>query len=244
MHWQIQIFSGGGNIAIGTRALSKYNISSFILTGNVAIGYQALEDLLIGQRNIGIGHECLGALTSGYDNIVIGYSSGGNYTTEHDNIILGRDPGVGGEIRTMRLGTPSVTQTTIIRGIRSYAVPAGTTLQIDTNDRVGVVPSSERYKDDIVDAKDYDDVVDRLKVVNFVYKEDPNSLKQVGLIAEQVFQVEPELVVLDEDNLPFTVNYIALVPILLQRVQQLKQQYENNSMLIKQIKQQVENLLV
>jgi hypothetical protein len=240
-------FSGSGNVAIGTRALNAYNDSAATLTGNVAIGYRTLNKLLTGQRNTGIGPESLNDLTSGSDNIAIGFFVGSNYPTGNENILMGREFGNGGDASVMKLGNSfsGATENTIIRGIRSYAVPAGTTLQIDSDDRIGVVPSSERYKDDIIDAKDYNDIVDRLKVVNFVYKEDPNSLKQVGLIAEQVFQVEPELVVLDDDeNLPFTVNYIALVPILLQQVQHLKQQNQSDLILINELKQQVENLLV
>jgi hypothetical protein len=216
----LSVTTGSSNVGIGHNALQSATTANL----NVAVGVDTLSTVESAGGNIAIGQEALQFLTTGVENIAIGALSGSVYRTESGNIVLGTDPGEANETFAMRFGHGQSTTKTIIRGIRSYAVPAGTTLQIDSDDRVGVVPSSERYKDDIVDAKDYDDVVDRLKVVNFVYKEDPNSLKQVGLIAEQVFQVEPELVVLDEDNLPFTVNYIALVPILLQQVQQLKQQ--------------------
>jgi hypothetical protein len=52
-----------------------------------------------------------------------------------------------------------------------------------------------------------------------VYKTHPD-IEQVGLIAEEVEEQIPELVVRDDDGLIQTVKYLDLIPILLQKIQQ------------------------
>jgi hypothetical protein len=45
---------------------------------------------------------------------------------------------------------------------------------------------------------------------------------EIGLIAEEVEELYPELVAYDENNLPYTVKYMDLIPILLQKLQLLE----------------------
>ena len=51
---------------------------------------------------------------------------------------------------------------------------------------------------------------------------DNSENKQVGLIAEEFIHVYPDLVVYDDNNLPYTVRYMDLISILLQKVQQME----------------------
>jgi hypothetical protein len=55
--------------------------------------------------------------------------------------------------------------------------------------------------------------------VSFCYKADPTATRQYGLIAEEVAEVYPELVVRDADGKPETVAYQALPAMLLNEVQ-------------------------
>ena len=71
-------------------------------------------------------------------------------------------------------------------------------------------------KENIIDAKNYD--ISKFRVVNFNYKDDPDNI-QVGLIAEEVAEIYPELIAYDENNMPYTVKYMDLISILLQKVQ-------------------------
>jgi len=63
----------------------------------------------------------------------------------------------------------------------------------------------------------------RLKPVSFRYRSDPSAL-QYGLIAEQVAKVMPTLAVYGKDGLPETVKYQDLPVLLLNELQQQRQQ--------------------
>ena len=66
----------------------------------------------------------------------------------------------------------------------------------------------------------------KLCPVSFVYKHDSNNNKQFGLIAEEVNEIYPELIVRDERGEIFTINYIELIPLLLKQIQELEMQVE------------------
>lgn len=59
----------------------------------------------------------------------------------------------------------------------------------------------------------------RLRPVTFRYKQDPLGQRQYGLIAEEVAQVYPELVVRGAKGEVESVQYYELVPMLLNEVQ-------------------------
>lgn len=67
-----------------------------------------------------------------------------------------------------------------------------------------------------------DDVQEKmvqLRPVNFVYKSDENNTMQYGLIAEEVNDVFPNIVVRDAEGEIYTLNYMALIPMLIKHNQ-------------------------
>jgi len=62
----------------------------------------------------------------------------------------------------------------------------------------------------------------RLRPISYRYTTEPNAT-HYGLIAEEVEKVMPELVVRDGKNRPESVQYIELVPLLLNEVQRQRQ---------------------
>jgi hypothetical protein len=93
-----------------------------------------------------------------------------------------------------------------------------------------VASSSRSVKEDIRDlARESDDLM-RLRPVAFRYKRevDPSGLTQFGLIAEEVAEVYPDLVIEDRDGRPQTVRYHLLIPMLLN---ELQKQYRANQAL-------------
>ncbi len=60
-----------------------------------------------------------------------------------------------------------------------------------------------------------------LNPVNFVYNSDRTETKQYGLIAEEVKEVFPELVVNEQDGTPLTVRYDMLPVLLLNEMKKL-----------------------
>ncbi|HAH63983.1 MAG TPA: hypothetical protein DCL72_00560 [Rhizobiales bacterium] len=59
----------------------------------------------------------------------------------------------------------------------------------------------------------------RLRPVTFRYRQDPQGIRQYGLIAEEVVNVFPELVTRGSDGAVESVQYHELVPMLLNELQ-------------------------
>jgi hypothetical protein len=91
---------------------------------------------------------------------------------------------------------------------------------VDSAGLIGVLSSSLRTKQDVADMEDVE-WIDRLHPVNFCYRSTP-GVKQYGLIAEEVENVNRDLVGYDWEGLPDSVNYDRLVPVLLKAVQDLR----------------------
>jgi hypothetical protein len=80
-------------------------------------------------------------------------------------------------------------------------------MAIDVNGKVGTLPSSRRFKDDIKPMDKTSEAILALKPVTFHYKDDSKHRPQFGLIAEEVAEVDWSLVVLDKEGKPFSVRY-------------------------------------
>ena len=59
----------------------------------------------------------------------------------------------------------------------------------------------------------------QLRPVTFAYNNDETETKQYGLIAEEVAEVFPDIIVKDKEGLPYTVQYHVLPALLLNEVQ-------------------------
>ena len=102
--------------------------------------------------------------------------------------------------------TPSVlalqgTQTqTFIAGIRGVAtgVANAVNVLIDSNGQLGTMNSSRRFKHKITAMESTSESILALRPVTFRYKSDKTDTSQFGLIAEEVAEVNPDLVVRDE----------------------------------------------
>jgi hypothetical protein len=106
---------------------------------------------------------------------------------------------------------------------------------IDSNGQLGTISSSRRYKEDISDMGSASDRLLQLQPVTFRYKDAYTNGEQpldYGLIAEEVAEVFPELVVFNKDDQPETVKYRLLSSLLLNELQkqnaELKHQYHVN----------------
>jgi len=84
------------------------------------------------------------------------------------------------------------------------------------------VPSSIRYKENVEDMKDASSPIFELRPVTFTYKVDPTHAQQFGLIAEEVYEVMPALVVKDGNGQIETVKYHELASLLLNELIKLQ----------------------
>ena len=88
---------------------------------------------------------------------------------------------------------------------------------IDANGRLGTTTSSVRFKQNIQPMDKASEAILALKPVTFRYKKelDPENIPQFGLVAEEVAQIDPNLVVKDDQGNPYTVRYEAVNAMLL-----------------------------
>jgi len=219
--------SGYRNIAIGDSTLS--NIQSDFQ--NIAVGYQSLQGFNGGSQNISIRTVAGSLLATGAMNILIGDTAGHNYTAAESGNILLNSEGVAAENNTLRIGFATGTggqdiNAAYICGINGITV-TGTAVLVSSSDKLGVAVSSRRFKDNIQDMGDVSSSLMSLRPVTFTYAigEDTTSI-QPGLIAEEVHEVMPSLVVYDKEGLPQTVKYHELPSLLLNELQKSNKMIE------------------
>ena len=121
-------------------------------------------------------------------------------------------------------GTTSTQSATYVAGIYGVkTATAGTAVFIDSSGQLGTVSSSIRYKEDVQPMASASERLLKLRPVQFRYKKaDASGEKpiQYGLIAEEVAEVYPELVVRDATTGRIDgVRYDELAPMLLNEVQ-------------------------
>ncbi len=204
--------TGTYNTANGLQALYSNATGNF----NIAIGIQALLHNTTGNHNAAIGIQALDSNTSGSNNIALGHLAGENLTTGINNIDIGNG-GVASESGRIRIGTTGFQLATFIAGIRGVTTgnPNAIPVLIDPVGQLGTASSSRRFKKEIKSMDRASEAILALKPVTFHYKSDATGTPQFGLIAEEVAEVNPDLVVRDETGEIYTVRYDAVNAMLL-----------------------------
>jgi hypothetical protein len=231
---------GSNNTAVGEAAAAA-NIDGYF---NTAVGYEALDENVHGFQNTAVGDGALfyntvgssntavgGAALlnvsgSGSNNIGIGYQGGNNIIGGSNNIEIGSQGALAdgiGSTGVIRIGTSGTggQSSFFAAGISGVNV-SGATVVVNSSGQLGVVVSSERFKKDIEDMGDASSALLQLRPVTFRYKQpydDGSNPLDYGLIAEEVADVYPDLVVKDGDGKIETIQYQKLTPMLLNEVQ-------------------------
>ncbi len=200
--------NGDSNTANGNGALASNTTGNF----NAAFGASALLNNTIGGRNTAIARSALSLNTTGNFNIALGQGAGSRLTTGDSNIDIGAF-GFPGESATIRIGEGQTK--TFIDGIRGATVVGGVPVVIDGSGQLGTIVSSKRFKKEIQPMEKASEAILALKRVTFLYKSDATNTPQFGLIAEEVAEVNPDLVVRDENGDIYTVRYDAVNAMLL-----------------------------
>ncbi|MEP7155555.1 MAG: tail fiber domain-containing protein [Betaproteobacteria bacterium] len=208
----------GNNTAIGEGALSNVSGGS-----NTAVGRGAGSGTNSGNNNTFIGVNAgngVGA-TSG-NNIVIGNNAGTVANAGTDSSIYIGNAGNVTDFRAIRIGTVGTQLKAVIAGISGFSTsqPGGAVF-IDALGVMGTTNSSRRFKEDIVDMGDTSSALMKLRPVTFHYKagESGDRTLQYGLIAEEVNDVYPGLVLYAADGQIQSVAYQHLPPMLLNEFQ-------------------------
>ena len=209
--------TGVNNTAIGAFSLVANEVGS----GNTAVGQSALLNGT-GPFNTAIGAGALWSSTSGTNNIALGWHAGYHIGEGGFNIAIGNggDPF---DHNTVRIGNANHHRTFVagVQGVMT-GINDAVTVVIDSNGQLGTISSSARYKEYVNDMGKTSERLLRLRPVTFQYKEayaGGEKPQEFGLIAEEVAQIFPELVVFNKDNQPETVKYRLLSSLLLNELQ-------------------------
>ncbi len=214
---------GGGNTAVGSESL-RYNDLGH---GNTALGSQTLN-LATGSWNLALGQGALANLNTGDANIAIGLDAGQTLQGGQRNIYLGHNGGASSENNTIRIGSNSYQSKVFLAGVWSATTQfSAVPVVVDLNGQLGTVSSSRRYKEDIQDLGGTTERLFDLRPVSFRYKAQPGGPLHFGLIAEEVAEVLPELVVHGKDGQIETVAYHELVPMLLNELQKQRRKIQD-----------------
>ena len=123
--------------------------------------------------------------------------------------------------------------TCFIGNIFGNGTPAGVSVLISENGRLGTLISSKRFKEDIQPMDKASEALFSLKPVSFRYKKeiDPAGIPQLGLVAEDVEKVNPGLIVRDKEGKPYSVRYEQVNAMLLNeflKEHRTVQEFESN----------------
>jgi trimeric autotransporter adhesin len=230
--------TGFGNTATGGATMVLNTAGNT----NTATGFAALFSNIDGNDNTATGKSALSGLTSGSNNIALGAGAGDNLNTGDNNIDIG-DAGASHESNTIRIGTQGTQTITFIAGISGASI-TGIPIVINGNGRLGLRPSSQRFKTDIKQMDRVSEAIFALKPVTFRYNKqiDPDRTPEFGLVAEEVEKVNPNLVARDEQGKPYTVRYEAVNAMLLNEFLKEHKTVQQQGETIARLEKQVELL--
>ena len=197
--------AGSFNTANGERAL----FSNTVGAANTAVGHRALLNNTTGFGNTAIGATTLSNNSTGNNNIALGFFAGGAVSTADEVITIGT------------LGQ-NVSNSCYIGQIYSNIQPQvgidPDLVTINSNGRLGRANiSSRRYKHDIQPMHKASEAIYALSPVSFRYDEQYDRTQTIafGLIAEEVAEVNPDLVGRNPDGQPESVRYEQINAMLL-----------------------------
>ena len=129
----------------------------------------------------------------------------------------------------MYLGKVGTQTKTFIAGVRGITtgVADAVLVAIDSNGQLGTISSSRRYKKDIQDMRGASAGLLELRPVTFRYTQaftDGATPTQYGLIAEEVAEIYPDVVVYNDAGQAETVQYRKVNAMLLNEVQRQHRQ--------------------
>ncbi|WP_310391211.1 tail fiber domain-containing protein [Hymenobacter sp.] len=235
--------SGYTNATGGNNTFSGYQSGYATTTGNynTFVGYQSGRANTMGDFNQFFGYSSGANNTTGRHNLFVGEGSGVFNATGSDNWAFGTNagPNASNLTNTGALGYEarvSRNNSIVLGGTGSYGVNVGIgttapTYTLDVNGNIRcyllVQTSDARLKQGIRPLAGALAGVGRLRGVRYTFRQAEfkdrklPAGEQLGLLAQEVEQVYPELVSTDEQGYK-AVNYAQLAPVLIEAIKELK----------------------
>jgi hypothetical protein len=241
--------TGSDNSALG------YNAAFGNTTGsnNTAIGKSALEENMTGSNNTAVGADAFNGTYS--NSTAVGYNAqvNGNNSTA---IGFGANADAANKIR---LGNDAVTATDIAgqlsvnaqsaankysfpnnRGTANYALATnadGTTSWVDGS----ALPSDVNLKTNIQGLNGSLEKIMKLRGVSYNWKDKKRPDSEIGVIAQEVEEIYPELVI-ERENGYKAVRYISFTAILIEAVQEQQDIIEQQNQKLDEQDKDIEEL--
>lgn len=205
--------------------------------GNTFIGYRTGDQNVSGQDNTYIGEDAGGNSINGDGNTYIGFESGYNATGE-GNVFIGHQAGYNETGYNKLYISNSSTSNPLIYGDFGYrrvgiatSNPGSYTLYVNGSSYStgGWSSSDYRWKKNIQPLENCLEKVSNLKGISYVWKKDEFPGKnfsegtEIGLIAQDVEEVIPELVHTDDDGYK-SVSYEKITAVLIEAIKELKEE--------------------
>jgi hypothetical protein len=212
-----------------------------------------MEENTTGSQNTAMGDDALDGNTTGNGNVAVGKEAGNSIIDGNDNVVLGHNAGIGllHANRNVAIGTEAagpfldLDDTCFIGSIFNEPVSdpgTQTAVFVDQFNVVGIFNSSRKYKHDIQPMDRASEELYRLKPVTFKFNSDWKATTQYGLIAEEVAQVDPQLVVRKNGEL-VTVRYEQVNSMLLNEFLKEHKKVEEQQASISQLKGEMQTMV-
>jgi len=220
---------------------------------NDAFGDDAMEENTTGSQNTAMGDDALDGNTTGNGNTAVGKEARNSIIDGNDNVVLGHNAGIGivHASRNIAIGSgvsgpfADFDDTCFIGSIFGEIVSdpgSQTAVFVDQFNVVGIFNSSRRYKHDIQPMDKASETLYRLKPVSFKFNSDWKGTTQYGLIAEEVAEVDPQLVV-RRDGETITVRYEQINAMLLNEFLKEHKKVEEQQTSISQLKSEMQTMI-
>jgi trimeric autotransporter adhesin len=200
---------------------------------NVFLGHSAGDVCANGNRNVFVGKESGRSIGNGSDNVFIGYQSAMSALNISGSVVIGprAADAIAQSNRLYIANGPDAAQTLIYGEFTNVRVGIGTlaptaTLQLGVSGdgRTGLatawnVFSDARYKTNVVNITNALSLVSNINGYYYRYINDKTEKQQVGVIAQELELILPQLVFTDEEGFK-SVDYSKLTPVLIEAIKE------------------------
>jgi hypothetical protein len=255
--------SGAADNAVGAFALFNNTTGTFnnahgrdALGANVdgieneAFGDEALISSQHDSHNTAVGDNALLTQNGGDENTAVGRDAGDNIVDGSNNVAIGGEAGTGivHASNVIAINVPGVSSafgdasdTCYIGNIfgQPVGVGPGQAVYVDSDGVLGFTISSKRFKHDIKPMDKASEMLYALKPVTFKYNKDKSGMTCFGLIAEDVAEVNPDLVLRDKQGEVSSVRYEQINAMLLNEFLKEHKKVEEQQVSIAELKSTV-----
>jgi trimeric autotransporter adhesin len=200
---------------------------------NVFLGHSAGDICANGNRNVFVGKGSGQSIGSGSDNVFLGYQSAMNAVNINGSVVIGHRVAESFALSNrLYIGNGSLASETLIYGefanvrvgIGTIAPTATLQLGVSGDGRTGLaeawnVFSDARYKTDLISLTNALSMVRNINGYYYKYINDKSEKQQVGVIAQELELVLPQLVFTDEEGYK-SVDYSKLTPVLIEAIKE------------------------